>query len=135
VPTEATIENTSFLGKCYIHWKTKHYGQKIEHIALMLAVAIYMNKKIYQEELDSAVAYLSTIMESKDDIDNVMEYVKMKLASYQEDNEAWMEDRQAAFNLIIKNEELYGCVSEIFNSDHSFDESEALFEEALKRLL
>ncbi len=135
MPTETTVENTSFLGKCYIHWKTKHYGQKIEHISLMLAVAIYMNKKIYQEELDSAATYLSTILDSESDIDNVMEYVKMKLASYQEDNEVWMKDRQAAFNLIIKNEELYGCMSDIFNSDDSFDESEALFEEALKRLL
>lgn len=59
----------------------------------------------------------------------------MKLGSYQEDNEAWMQDRQEAFNLIIKNEDLYSCMSDIFNSDESFDESEELFEEALKRLL
>lgn len=94
-----------------------------------------MNKKIYEEELESASHYLLGIMEHPDDVENVMEYVKMKLHSYQEDNASWLEDRQEAFNLIIKNEELYGCMSEIFNSDESFDESEELFEEALKRLL
>lgn len=135
MPTETIIPTTSFLGKCYIHWKTKNYGRKIEHVSLMLSVAIYMNKKIYQEELDSASKYLSTILEDVDDVNNVMEYVKMKLGSYQEDNEAWLEDRQGAFDLLIQDEELYSCMSDIFNSDDSFDESEELFEEALKRLL
>ncbi|MFC2074341.1 hypothetical protein ACFLR3_03725 [Campylobacterota bacterium] len=135
MPIETTIPTTSFLGKCYIHWKTKNYGRKIEHVSLMLSVAIYMNKKIYQEELDSASKYLSTILDDITDVNNVMEYVIMKLGSYQEDNQAWLEDRQAAFDLIIQDEELYACMGEIFNSDDSFDESEELFEEALKRLL
>lgn len=135
MPTETKIDTTSFLGKCYIHWKTRDYGKKIEHISLMLSVAIYMNKRIYEEELESAASYLGTLLDEEDDIDNVMEYVKMKLGSYQEDNETWMQDRQEAFNLIIKNEDLYSCMSDIFNSDESFDESEELFEEALKRLL
>ena len=64
-----------------------------------------------------------------------MEYIKMKLGKYQEDNQAWIEDRQRAFNLIMQDENLYGCMTDIFNSDESFDESEELFEEALKRLL
>ncbi|PHR54791.1 MAG: hypothetical protein COA44_12225 [Arcobacter sp.] len=135
MPTETTIDHTSFLGKCYIHWKTRNYGQKIEAVSLLLAVAIYMNKKIYEEELRSASRYLLKLMDNTEDVDNVMQYVKMKLNSYQEDNEAWLKDRQEAFHLIIKNNELYGCMSDIFNSDDSFDESEELFEEALKRLL
>lgn len=135
MPTETTIDSTSFLGKCFIHWKTRNYGRKIEAVSLLLAVAIYMNKKVYEEELNSASKYLLSIMDDSDDVDNVMQYVKMKLGSYQEDNQAWLEDRQEAFNLIIKNEDLYGCMTDIFNSDDSFDESEELFEEALKRLL
>ncbi len=135
MPTETIIPATSFLHKCYIHWKTKNYGRKIEHISLMLSVAIYMNKKIYQEELDSAFKYLSTIIDNLDDVNNIMEYVRMKLGIYQEDNQAWLKDRQEAFDLIIQDEELYGCMSDIFNSDDSFDESEEIFEEALKRLL
>jgi len=135
LPTETSIDPTSFLGKCYIHWKTRNYGRKIEAISLLLSVAIFMNKKVYEEELHSATNYLSTLMDNDADVENVMEYVKMKLSSYQEDNQAWLEDRQEAFNLIIKNEELYACMSEIFSSDDSFDESEELFEEALKRLL
>ncbi|MDF1880847.1 hypothetical protein JHD50_05925 [Sulfurimonas sp. MAG313] len=135
MPTETLIEHTSFLGKCYIHWKTRNYGRKIEAISLLLAVAIFMNKKVYEVELRSASNYLLELMEDSEDVDNVMEYVKMKLSNYQENNQAWLEDRQEAFNLIIKNEDLYGCMSDIFNSDDSFDESEELFEEALKRLL
>ncbi len=135
MPTEASIDNTSFLGKCYIHWKTRNYGRKIEAISLLLSVAIYMNKKIYEEELRSAARYLQKIMDNSEDVDNVMQYVKMKLGSYQEDNQVWLEDRQEAFNLIIKNEELYECMSDIFNSDKSFDQSEEIFEAALKRLL
>ena len=135
MPTETTIDNTSFLGKCYIHWKTRNYGRRIEAVSLLLAVAIYMNKKIHEEELRAASRYLLELMDDTEDVDNVMQYVKMKLGSYQESNEAWLEDRQEAFNLIIKNNDLYGCMSDIFNSDDSFDESEELFEEALKRLL
>jgi len=135
LPTETTIDQTSFLGKCYVHWKTRNYGRKIEAVSLLLSVAIYMNKKIYEEELRSASRYLSKLMDNPEDVDNVIQYVKMKLGSYQEDNSAWLEDRQEAFTLIIKNEDLYSCMSDIFNSDDSFDESEELFEEALKRLL
>ena len=136
MPTLTTIDNTSFLGRCYIHWKTRNYGRKIEHIALLLAVAIYMNKNIYKEELESAHDFLLKIMhDEKDDVENVMEYVKMKIRSYQEDNKAWMDDRQEAFHLVVKDEELYACMIDIFQSDESFDENEKLFEAALKRLL
>ena len=135
MPTETTIDHTSFLGRCYIHWKTRNYGRKIEHISLLTAVAIFMNRKIYEEELQSASEHLKSIMHEDDDVANVMEYVKMKLNSYQEDNEAWMHDRQEAFHLVVKDEELYSCMIDIFNSDNSFDENEELFEEALKRLL
>ena len=135
MPTETTIESTSFLGKCYIHWKTRDYGKRIEHISLMLSVAIYMNKKIYEEELKSAAEYLFTLLNNENDVNNVMEYIKMKLGSYQENDQTWIEDRQRAFNLIIHDENLYGCMRDIFNSDNSFDENEKLFEETLKRLL
>jgi len=136
LPTLTHIETTSFLGKCYIHWKTRNYGRKVEHIALLLAVAIYMNKNIYEEELESAQDYLFKLMhEEQDDVVNVMDYVKMKINSYQEDNTAWMKDRQEAFHLVVKDEELYACMIDIFKSDESFDENEKLFEAALKRLL
>lgn len=136
MPTLTHIETTSFLGKCYIHWKTRNYGRKVEHIALLLAVAIYMNKNIYEEELESAQDYLFKLMhEEQDDVVNVMDYVKMKINSYQEDNTAWMKDRQEAFHLVVKDEELYACMIDIFKSDESFDENEKLFEAALKRLL
>ncbi len=135
MPTEIALNGVSFLEKCYIHWKTKTYGQKIEHVALILAVAIYMNKKIYQEELNSASACLSSIVGAEEDIDNIMEYIKMKLNSYQDDNEIWLADRQEAFNLIKEDENLYACMSDVFNSDGNMDESEKLFEETLKRLL
>ena len=135
MPTEATLENNSFLAKCYIHWKTKNYGKKIEHISLMLCVAIYMNKKIYEEELKSASIYLESIFEDKNDIENIMDYVKMKLQDYQKDEQSWIEDKKDAFDLIVKDEELYSCMSDIFNADDSFDENEELFEKALKRIL
>ena len=135
MPTEATIEPLSFLEKCSIHWKTKNYGLRIKHIALMLSVAIYMNKNIYEEELRSARKYLHTIFKDEVDVDNIMQYVLMRLKDYQNDESLWLKDRQKAFNLIIKDEELYACMGDIFNADESFDESEQIFEEALKRLL
>jgi hypothetical protein len=46
-----------------------------------------------------------------------------------------MHDRQEAFHLVVKDEELYACMTDIFKSDESFDETEELFEAALKRLL
>lgn len=135
MPTQVDIAPHSFFEKCCIHWKTRNYGRKIEHIALMLSVAIFMNKKVYEEELKSAHEHLVKLMDNEDDINNVMAYVKMQLAAYQENNEAWMKNRQEAFNLIMQDEDLYGFMIDIFNSDDSFDESEELFEKALKRLL
>ncbi len=135
MPTLTTIDTTSFLAKCYIHWKTRNYGRKVEHVALLLAVAIFINKNIYEEELESAHDFLLKIMHDEEDVQNVMDYVKMKLGLYQEDSGVWMKDRQEAFNLIVKNEELYACMIDIFHSDESFDENEKLFEAALKRLL
>lgn len=107
----------------------------MEHIALMLSVAIFMNKKIYEEELKSAHDHLMKLMENEDDVSNVMNYVKMQLGTYQENNEAWIKSRQEAFNLIVQDEDLYGYMTDIFHSDDSFDENEKIFEEALKRLL
>ena len=135
MPTETTVNTTSFLGKCYIHWKTRNYGHKMEYISLLLSVAIYMNKKIYEEELKSAHDYLFNLLHDEDDVNNIMQYIKMKLGTYQDDEEAWIHDRQRAFHLILEDEDLYGCMTDIFNSDESFDESEEIFEEALKRLL
>lgn len=135
MPTETKIEPTSFLEKCYIYWKTRNYGRRIEQVSLLLPVAIYMNKKIFEEELESSSKYLMGILNDKDDVENIMKYVKMKLGSYQENNELWLKDRQEAFNLIIKNQELYAFVKDIFYSDDSFDEDEELFEEVLKRIL
>lgn len=113
----------------------RHFSLKTRHIALLLAVAIYMHKKIYKEELKSARGYLLSRLHNEDDVDKLMEYVKMKLGTYQENNDRWMKDRQKAFDLIIKNEDLYGFMSDIFSSDKSFDESEELFEKALRRQL
>ena len=133
--TQVNIAPRTFLEKCYIHWKTRNYGRKMEHIALMLSVAIFMNKKIYEEELKSAHDHLMKLMENEDDVKNVMNYVKMQLGTYQDNNEAWIKSRQEAFNLIIHDEDLYGYMTDIFHSDDSFDENEKIFEEALKRIL
>jgi len=135
LPTQVNITPSSFLEKCCIHWKTRNYGRKIEHIALMLSVAVFMNKKVYEEELKSAYDHLTKLMDNESDANNVMDYVKMRLGSYQHNNEAWMKDRQEAFNLIMQDEDLYGYMIDIFNSDDCFDENEEIFEKALKRLL
>ena len=135
MPTVTTILPTSFLKKCCIYWKTRDYGRKVEHLALLLSVAIYMNKKVYEEELESARNQLMLLLDDKEDVNNVIDYITMKLGSYQADNGAWLKARQEAFNLIIKNEDLYGHLSDVFHADKVFDENEKLFEEALKRLL
>jgi hypothetical protein len=101
----------------------------------MLSVAIFMNKKVYEEELKSAHDHLLKLMDNEDDAHNVMDYVKMRLGNYLDNNEAWMKDRQDAFNLIMHDEDLYGYMIDIFNSDDCFDENEEIFEKALKRLL
>jgi len=135
MPTEKTLEPLSFLEKCYVYWKTKNYGLKIEHIALLLSVAIFMNHKIYEEELESARKYLLSLLKDEGDVENVMEFIQMKLLTYQKDRQAWLEEKEKAFNLIVNDEELYGFMIDVFHSDESFSEDEQLFEATLKRLL
>jgi len=135
LPTLTTVVTPSFLEKCLIYWHTKDYGKKMEHIALLLSVAIYMNSNIYEEELKSAEKHLFSLLKDKDDVKNVMEYIKMTLASFQDDNEIWLKSRQEAFDLVVKDEDLYRFMIDVFHSDDSFSENEQLFEATLKRLI
>lgn len=135
MPTETRVDPASFLKKCLVYWKTRDYGRKIEHVALLLSVAIYTNRKIYEEELASAHDQLMILLQNEDDVNNVIDYIKMKLGAYQSDNKRWIQDRQEAFDLITKNENLYGYLIDIFHADKKFDAPEELFEKALKRLL
>jgi hypothetical protein len=132
---ETTIAPKTLWKKILIYWHTKNHSRKIYDIALILAVAIFTNRKIYLEELEEARHLLLEHLRNADDVDNVMEYVEMKLASYVEARDAWHEDQKTVRVLIEKDEELYAYLLSIFEADEMIDAAESLFEESLKKAL
>lgn len=132
---ETTITPKSLWEKLLIFWHTKNHSSEIYDIALILAVAIFTNKKIYEEELSEARHLLMERLHHADDVDTVMEYIEMKLAEYCESLDAWHHDQQKVRELISRDEDLYSYLLSIFEADENIDKEESGFETSLKKML
>jgi hypothetical protein len=132
---ETTIAPKNVWEKLLIFWRTKNHSSRIYDIALILAVAIYTNKRIYEEELREARRQLSGCVESQEEVENIMEYIEMKLDAYRGDAELWHRDQRKVRDLVGKDEELYAYLLSIFEADDSIDDEESGFESSLKKML
>jgi hypothetical protein len=132
---ETTIAPKSSWQKLLIYWRTKNLSTEVYDIALILAVAIFTNKKIYEEELEEAKMQLQKRLRDAGAVDEVMQYIEMKLACYAHSIETWHKDQQRVRELIEKDEELYGYLLSIFEADALIDDEESGFETSLKKAL
>lgn len=132
---ETTIAPKNVWEKLLIFWRTKNHSSRIYDIALILAVAIYTNKRVYEEELREARRQLSGCVESQEEVENIMEYIEMKLDAYHSDAELWHRDQRKVRDLVGKDEELYAYLLSIFEADDSIDDEESGFESSLKKML
>jgi hypothetical protein len=132
---ETTLPPKKGWQKLLIYWNTKNFSNEIYDIALILAVGIFTNKTIYEEELAQARTLLLEKLKDADSVDSVMEYVEMKLADYVADIAAWHEDQQKVRHLIEKDEELYAYLLSIYEADALIDDAESGFEDSLKKTL
>lgn len=128
------LKDRNFLEKLIIHWHTRNYGRKLNNIALLLAVAIFTNKAVYSEELDSAKSILNDMLLDEKSVNNIMEFILLKLKNYEKDNTAWLEDKLKVKQMILKDEELFSYLDTIFESDH-YDSCERIFLNSLKESL
>ena len=132
---ETTIPPKSSWQKLLIYWRTKNLSTEVYDIALILAVAIFTNKKVYEEELEEARIQLYGRLKSEGAVNEVMEYIEMKLAAYTQSLEEWHKDQQKVRELLEKDQSLYAYLLSIFEADESIDDEESSFEESLKRAL
>lgn len=133
--TEANIEPKNTWQKLLIYWRTKNFSKQVYDIALILAVAIYTNRKIYEEELEQARLTLEELLKDEDSAKEIMHYIEMKVVQYAEDEQLWHYDQRKIRDLITQNEELYAFLLTIFEADNNLDEEEMLFEASLKTAL
>jgi hypothetical protein len=131
---ETTLQPRNALEKLLILWQTKNHSKHTYEIAKILAVAIYMNRHIFQEEIDCASDILKTFLVNGGS-DEVMEYIRMKLCDYQKDSKAWKKDMAAAKALILDDEELFRFADDIFRADDRLDPEERSFITSLKDAL
>ncbi len=132
---ETTIAPKKTWQKLLIYWHTKNHSTKAYDIATILAVAIFTNKKIYEEELSEARKLLHQQTNDPVAVDELMEFIEMRLSEYQETVDAWHEDQQKVRMLIEANQELYAHLRTIFEADESIDSEESDFEASLKKTL
>lgn len=131
---ETTVRPRTFLEKLLILWQTKNHSKRTYDIALILAVAIYMNKHIFKEEINSASEILDALLVNGGS-EEVMEYIRMKLCDYQNESPTWQKDVASVMNMILEDEELFSYVDDIFHSDNKLDPEERSFIAALKHAL
>jgi hypothetical protein len=132
---KTTIAPKNTWQKLLIYWHTKNHHGDIYDIAKILAVGIYTNQAVYEEELEEARALLHGKLHDSGSVNEVMEYIEMKLANYAEDRDTWHRDQRDVREMIEKDEELYGYLLSIFEADDSIDTEESRFEASLKKAL
>lgn len=135
MPTETLITPKKIWEKLLIYWQTKNLSKHTYDIALIIAVAIYTDDKIYEEELHQARHMFHERLKHKGSVDDVMDYIEHKLFVYTEDKSQWNQDLQTCRNLIKTNQELYVYILDIFTADEYIDEKEAAFEVSIKKML
>ncbi|MEA3374299.1 MAG: hypothetical protein U9Q62_11505 [Campylobacterota bacterium] len=135
MPTETYIAPKKILEKLLIYWRTKNYARQTYDIALIIAVAIYTNKNIYEEEMEAAKQMLYEHLNHDDSVEKIMDYIELKLLHYLQDDELWYEDLRTCRALIKKDEELYLYFLNIFEADEKIDDEEIAFESSLKKML
>jgi hypothetical protein len=132
---EASITPKKLWERLLIYWHTKNHSAEVYDIALILSVAIFTNQKIYEEELMEARLLLQELLHEHSSINQVMEYIEMKLSGYVANMDSWYEDQQKVREMILKDQELYTYLLNIFEADEHFDDEESSFEESLKKAL
>ncbi len=135
MPTETTITPKKILEKLLIYWHTKNYSQRTYDIALIIAVAIYTNDKIYEKELHEAKRLLYEYLNHEASAEEIMDYIELKLSLYIQDREQWYKDLRTCRDLIKAHEELYAYFLEIFEADQNIDDEEMEFEASLRKML
>lgn len=135
MPTETSIIPKTIWEKLLIYWQTKNLSKQTYDIALIIAVAIYTDGKIYEEELRQARQILHEHLNHKGSVDNIIDYIEHKLYLYAENQSQWKQDIQTCRHLIKNNQELYVHFLDIFKADENIDEKEAAFELSLKKML
>lgn len=135
MPTETLIMPKKIWEKLLIYWQTKNFSNHTYDIALILAAAIYTDNKIYEEELRQARRILHKHLNHEGSVEDIMDYIELKLTLYDKDKSQWYQDIQACRNLIKADQQLYTHFLDIFEADEHIDEKETEFEVSLKKML
>lgn len=132
---KTTVAPKTIWQKLLIYWNTKNHRAEVYDIALILAVSIFTNNAVYEEELTEARALLFGKLRDPASVKEVMGYIEMKLSCYAQDRDAWHRDQKRVREMIEKDEGLYTYMLSIFEADDNIDSEESGFEASLRKAL
>lgn len=135
MPVQTTIVPKSGWEKLLIYWHTKNHTRRIYEIALLIAAAIYTNHHIYEEEMEEAHRILVRLLKDESSVEEVMQYIELKLLRYLDNEQSWHDDLKMCRQLLKEEEELYAYCLNIFEADHKIDVEELELEQSLKKML
>ncbi len=133
---EMILPEKSSWRKLLIYWHTKNFSQKTYDIALIIAVAVFTDRKIYEAELKEARKLIGEILvDDESGVDEIMHYIEMRLLEFKSDEAEYANATKQVKTFIKRDEQLYRYCIDIFESDEHLDTTEQHFEQTLKKLL
>jgi len=126
------IFHKNIIEKIVLLWETRGLRENAERLITVMAVAIYYDGVLYEEEFEKAKEILDTRVKSKSRVAILFERIRLKIDEYIQDREIFERDIELAVKYIVEDIQLYGVAKDIFEADGSNDEEEKKLEQLIK---
>ncbi len=120
----------SFIDRIFIKLQTRALGAKFERLFIVLPILIRIcnnNQKIF----DNVKKFLLDSVEPRNLALKVYDRVMLRLFSYNDNNELYMQDRKKFFDILRQNIQLYAVVDKIL--DDTFTEQKNMIKDIVKK--
>lgn len=125
--------NKNILQKLLLYWETRGLNDRLERIIVVLAVSMYYDRVIYEEEVEKAREILQKLIKNENKASVVYERVRLKVNEYIEDEALFKEDTERFIRYIVDDIQLYSMAKDIFEADNTNQKEEQELEELIKR--
>lgn len=123
------IFHKNIIQKLILLLETRGLTEKTKKLITVIAVAIYYDRAIYEEEIEKAKEILSSRIKNRHKKERIYDLIRIKIDEYIKDEELFSNDIQKAIRYIIEDIQLYSIAKDIFEAD----DSNALQEEELEK--
>lgn len=112
-------------------YKTSYINKNDMSLIKVLAVSVFVDKEVEVDELSNVRNILSKLY-TEDKTKLLLSGVIEKIKFYDNNPNSFEEDKQLAYNLILKNNIFFDYMKKIFKSDVEFSPEEKMFYLSIK---